>query len=145
MKDKQKNHQQHPRTSQQHQLSTHFLVLTSPSPLRLYGILMSHFLQPTGNAVSCIMIWTFHTPDMDNLEKSIHYDFFCFLYSFFPLVVLIIFRELKFGRKKSSSVLNISNYSFKTITVFENFELAKFRHSETTRIACWFAVVKLGI
>ena len=59
MKDKQKNHQQHPRTTSQ-QLSTHFLVLTSPSPLRLYGILMSHFLQPTGNAVSCIMIWTFH-------------------------------------------------------------------------------------
>ena len=74
-------------------------------------------------------------------------------YSLWLLLSLFIFSPCSFNHfsgievwsKKSSSVLYISNYSFKTITVFENFELAKFRHSETTRIACWFAVVKLGI
>ena len=109
MKDKQEHHQQQDPTTTSQQAAFYSLSFTY-SPLSFEALWNFNVTLSVANGKCRILhndldipyIYT-HTPDMDNLEKSIHYDFFCFLYSFFPLVVLIIFRELKFGRKKSSS------------------------------------------
>ena len=70
MKDKQKNHQQHPRTSQQHQLSTHFLVLP-PSPLALWNF---NVTLSVAKGKCRILHNDLNIPYIGQLEKSIHYD-----------------------------------------------------------------------
>ena len=94
MKDKPKHHQQQDPTSTSQQVAFYSLSCTY-FPLSSFEALWNFNVTLSVANGKCRILHNdldipyicIYTPDMDNFGKSMHYNFFCFLYSFYPFIV----------------------------------------------------------